>query len=66
MNTAYKNLYDTHLSIKSQAQAQGKSGSWHNARPLQYDGGILLQLKRAWDVFRGEADALYWTIDLDK
>lgn len=66
MNTAYKNLYDTHLSITPIAQAQGKSGSWHNARPLQYDGGIFLQIKRAWDVFWKKADALYWTIDLDK
>lgn len=66
MKKDYKNLFDVDLGIQGQYQAQGKSGKWHNARGVQYDGGVLLQLKRAWDVFRGRADALYWTIDLDK
>jgi len=66
MKKNYKNLFDVDLRIQSTVQGQGKSGKWHNARMCTYSGGILLQLKRAWDVFRGRADALYWTIDLDK
>ena len=66
MKYNYKKLFDTNLGIQGQCQAQGKSGKWHNARGVQYNGGFFLQLQRAWDVFWGKADALYWMIDLDK
>ncbi len=65
MEEDYTKLYDSDLAIQGQCSAQGKSGKWHNARPECYQGGIIMQFKRAWDVFWGKADALYWKIDED-
>ena len=65
----FRKLYDDDLKdIKRSlsAEVQGKSGKWHDARPEMWQGGILFKLCKAWDVLTGKADALYWTIDLDK
>lgn len=61
----YTKLYDSSLAIRGQSQAQGKSGNWHNARPLVYQS-VWCNIRNAWNVLVGKADALYWTIDLDK
>lgn len=61
----YTKLWDTKLEIDSASKAQGKSGQWHNARPLPYYG-IYYRLRDAWNVLWLKADALYWTIDEDK
>lgn len=53
------------LGISGHAKAQGKSGKWHNARPLPYYG-FFYRIRDAWNVLWLKADALYWTIDLDK
>lgn len=65
MNTDYTKLYDSSLAIQGQCKAKGKSGNWHNARPLRYQS-FLCNIRNAWNVLCGKADALYWTIDLDK
>lgn len=65
MKKDYKKLYDSSLGIQGQMRAQGKSGYWHNARGKRW-GGFWENLKQAFDVFIGRADALYWEIDLDK
>lgn len=64
MKKDYTKLYDSSLAIRGQCQAQGKSGNWHNARPLSYQS-VFLNIRNAWNVLIGKADALYWTIDLD-
>ena len=65
MNKDYTKLYDSSLCIQGQVQAQGKSGKWHNARPLPYYG-LYYRLRDAWNVLWLKADALYWTIEEDK
>ena len=60
----YTKLYDSNLGIQGQCSAQGKSGKWHNARPLSYQS-IFCNLRNAYNVLFGKADALYWTIDED-
>lgn len=59
----YVKLYDVDVSL-NRTSVQGKSGQWHNARPIQYHN-FLYRLQMAWDVLRYRADALYWTINND-
>lgn len=63
MNKNYTRLYDTDVS-NSSTSAKGKSGNWHGARPLRYKS-IFVNIRNAWHVFIGRADALYWRIDDD-
>lgn len=63
-NINYTKLYDSSLAIGGHVKAKGKSGAWHNARPVPYDG-IFYKIRDAFNVLVGKADALYWTIDLD-
>ncbi len=65
MRLDYTKLYDSQLAIKGQTQAKGKSELWHNARPEPYYG-FFYRIRDAWNVLWLKADALYWTIDLDK
>lgn len=67
MKKDYTKLFDTSIILKegNGVAAQGKSGKWHNARPLPYYG-LIYRLRDAWNVLWLKADALYWTIDLDK
>ena len=65
MKYTYTKLWDMNLGISGHAKAQGKSGKWHNARPLPYYG-FFYRIRDAWNVLWLKADALYWTIDLDK
>lgn len=65
MKKDYTKLYDSSLFIQGQCQAKGKSGNWHNARPIKYRG-LFCRLRDTFNVLFGKADALYWTIDLDK
>ena len=65
MEQDYKKLYDSQLMLQGQVKIQGKSGSWHNARPELYYG-LFYRIRDAWNVLWLKADALYWTIDLDK
>lgn len=63
MKKDYTKLYDDWIGHNG-IQAKGKSGKWHNARPLRYKS-ILCDIRNAWNVLIGRADALYWTIDED-
>ena len=65
MKRDYTKLWDRNLAIQGQVQAKGKSGAWHNARPLPYYG-FWYRIRDAWNVLWLKADALYWTIDTDK
>ena len=66
MKLNYTKLWDSRLGlIQGQEAVQGKSGRWHNARPLPYYG-FIYRIRDAWNVLWSKADALYWTIDLDK
>lgn len=60
----YTKLWDANLHFREHVQAKGKSGAYHNARPVLY-GGIWFRIRDAWNVLVGKADALYWTIDQD-
>jgi len=64
MKKDYTKLWDTSLGIQGQCQARGKSGEYHNARPLPYYG-FIYRIRDAWNVLTLKADALYWTIDCD-
>jgi hypothetical protein len=65
MKKNYTKLWDDGLAIRGQCQAKGKSGNWHNARGEPYYG-LFYRLRDAWNVLWLKADALYWTIDIDK
>lgn len=65
MKKDYTKLWDIDVVGGSKcSQSQGKSGAWHNARPLPYYG-LFYRLRDAWNVLWSKADALYWMIDQD-
>jgi hypothetical protein len=57
-------IYDRALYVDTGAVRRGKSGIWHNARAAR--GRFRWRIRDAFNVLIGRADALYWTIDLDK
>lgn len=65
MKKDYTKLYDRSLTIVGRLHSLGKSGVWHNTRPLPYYGWYY-RIRDAWNVLILRADALYWTIDDDK
>lgn len=63
----YTKLWDNRIIPQggNGTACKGKSGHWHNARPLPYYG-FFYRIRDAWNVLWLKADALYWTADLDK
>lgn len=60
MKDPAKIICDQHfMSMLASTSAGLKDGRWVPARPIGWAPG-LSRFRRAWDVFTGKADALYW------